>query len=237
MHKAITVIPIIDTVTADICINSILMPNSAAGISSKDILIVDNTREGLNGRYGDIEVYRDPDGHNLGVPRAWNKGIEKMQREDADYVILMSASMQFGIIKEITWMGQMEIFWGANCIESEGHSWHLIAFHKRVFERVGIFDTNFYPGYFEAIDFAYRLKMLNMEGGWPHAWVNVLSQDVGRHSNLVLAAPLLEYYAKKWGGEKGKETFKLPFGDKPLGYFEEVSIPELAEKYKLETWW
>lgn len=236
--KNLVLIPVIDRITADKCIESILMLNSAAEINPEDIRIVDNTKEGL-GHYYDLNVYRDPENHNLGVPRAWNIGVREILQKGSeyDYVTLMSASMLFGPIKETTWTRQMRTFEGANCIESEGHSWHLIAFHKRIFERIGLFDENFYPGYFEAIDFAYRLKMCNLEGGWPHIWVNALSQDVGRHSDLVLAPPLLEYYRQKWGGDKGEEQFVLPFQDKPLGYFEDHSIPELALKYGLKNWW
>lgn len=235
--KTLTVIPVIDRETADICIKSILRSDSAAGIDPNDIIIVDNTKEGL-GNYFDLDVYRDPDGHNIGVARAWNIGARRvLEGKMIDYLIVMSASMQFGPIKETTWIRQMETFNGANCIESDGHSWHLIAFHRRVFELIGLFDENFYPGYFEAIDFGYRLRMLNMEGGWPRVWVNALSQSVGRHTDLVLAPPLLEYYRQKWGGDKGEEKFVLPFGDKPLGYFEDHSIPELAKKYGLTNWW
>lgn len=235
--KTLTVIPVIDTITADICIDSILMVNSAAGLGVSDIIIVDNTREGLQGRYP-VEVIRDPKGHNMGVPRAWNVGARRVQgSKEYDYLTVMSASMRFGPMKETTWTRQMETFKGANCIESDGHSWHLIGFHQRVFDLIGLFDENFYPGYFEAIDFGYRLKMLNMEGGWPRVWVNALSQDVGRHSNLVLAPPLLQYYREKWGGDKGEEKFVLPWGDKPLGYFPDNSIEDLIIKYELTNAW
>lgn len=237
MSKLLVVIPIIDLKIAGICIDSILMENSAAGISKEDILIVDNTKEGV-GQFKGLRTYRDKDNHNIGVARSWNIGArEVLENKDLEYLVLMSAAMQFGVIKETTWVRQMETFWGANCIECDGHSWHLIAFHRRVFELIGLFDENFYPGYFEAIDFGYRLRMLNMEGGWPRAWVNALSQTVGHHTDLVLAPPLLEYYRQKWGGDKGEEEYKLPYGDKPLGYFKDHTIPELALKYGLTNWW
>lgn len=235
--KTLTVIPVIDKEIADACIDSVLREDSASGIKLEDILIVDNSKQGLNYQERGLRVFRDPTGHNLGVARAWNIGAREVVERNLDYLVIMSASMLFGPIKETTWIRQMETFNGANCIESDGHSWHLIAFHKRVFDLIGFFDENFYPGYFEAIDFGYRLRMLNMEGGWPRVWVNALSQTVGRHTDLVLAPPLLDYYKKKWGGDKGEEKYVLPFGDKPLGYFEERSIPELAKEYKLTNWW
>lgn len=234
--KTLTVIPVIDRAIADRCVESILMDSSASGIDKDDILIIDNTREGLGDYYG-LRVYRDPEGHNLGVGRAWNIGAREVVNKKLDYLTIMSQSMLFGPVKETTWIRQMKTFEGANCIEADGHSWHLIAFHRRVFELIGYFDENFYPGYFEAIDFGYRLRMLNMEGGWPRVWVNALSQSVGRHSDMVLAPPLLAYYREKWGGDKGEEKYVLPFGDKPLGYFEDTSIPDLAKKYELKEWW
>src|ERR1700758_2399570 len=170
--SALTVIPVIATDTTDKCIASILMDNSAAEIRREDILIVDNTRHGLANRYPGIRTYRDPNGHNLGVARAWNVGAREVVDRGLDYLILMSASMMFGPIKETTWMRQMRTFWGADVIESDGHSWHLIALHRRCFEQVGYFDENFYPAYFEQIDWCRRLRMLDMEGAWPRVWVN-----------------------------------------------------------------
>lgn len=232
--KVLTVIPVIDKQLATQCVESILRPDSAAGIKQEDILIVDNSKEGLHWAGQEkLQRHRDPDGHNLGVARAWNIGARKVVEEGYDYLTLMSQSMLFGPIKETTWSKQMETFRGENVIESDGHSWHLIALHRRLFEKVGYFDENFYPGYFEQIDWCYRLETLGLQGAWARVWVNALSQTVGHHSHLVLAPPLLEYYREKWGGDKGEETFKLPWGRKPLGYFPDRSIPDLIKEYGL----
>jgi len=42
-------------------------------------------------------------------------------------------------------------------------------------------------------------------------------------------------YLERWRAIL-KETLDLPFGDKPLNYFETRPIPELAKKYKLTEW-
>jgi hypothetical protein len=133
----------------------------------------------------------------------------------------------------------MQTFWGADVIESDGHSWHLIALHRRCFDAVGYFDENFYPAYFEQTDWCRRLRMLDMEGGWPRVWVNALSQGVALHAPLVScpAPPLLDYYRDKWGGDKGAETHMVPWGDKPLDYFPQRSIPELIHRYGLLVGW
>lgn len=244
--KTLTVIPVIDFKLAEECVRSILKENSASGIKDEDILIVDNTREGIItkdgiGNFYGLEIHRDPDGHNLGVARSWNIGAKRVVEEQLDYLIIMSQSMLFGPIKETTWMRQMETFMGYDVIENTGNSWHLIAFHRRVFERTGYFDTNFHPGYEEAIDFHRRMQLVGFgnkgESGWTNVWVNALSQTVGAYSRLALAKPLQDYYEKKWNGSKGNEKYTLPFGNKPIDYFVERPIPELCKEYGLTEWW
>lgn len=250
MSKLLVVLPVLSRETADKCIESVLMNNSAAGFDEEDLLIVDNTKEGLGDLLG-LKTYRDPDGHNLGVPRSWNVGARALLKSDKEYLVLLSASMLFGPMLHTTFVRQMEAFWGSDVIECDGHSWHLIAFHRRVFEKIGLFDENFYPGYFEAIDFGYRMRLNGMEGGWPRVWVNALSQgdalhiDHGTASDHLQvteavhnpATPLLDYYRLKWGGDKGEERYILPFNGYEIGYFPAKTIPQLAEEYKLEKWW
>jgi hypothetical protein len=238
MGGLLTVIPIITHTYAQRCVESICHRSSALGVPLDDILVVDNTRDGSADRYG-IRTHRDPDGHNLGVARAWNVGAREVLEQGLDYLLLMSSVMVFGPVLHTTWLEQMQRFWGENVIECDGHSWHLIAFHRRVFERVGLFDENYYPAYIEGLDLSYRMRQVGWEGGWRRCWVNALSQGHALHNEVVScpADPLLSYYAAKWGGKKGEETFALPWGDKPLDYFEDVPIPELAERYGLEVWW
>lgn len=238
MTGLLTVLPVIHPTPTDVCVESILAEGSAAGLAPDDILVVDNSRDGFAGRYG-LRTHRDPDGYQLGVARSWNIGAREVLDRGLDYLVLMSASMRFGPILHTTWRRQMDTFWGADVIEADGHSWHLVAIHRRLFELVGLFDENYWPGYFEAEDFCYRLRMINREGGWPRVWVNALSQGVNltRPHVECPAGPLLAYRRDKWGGDKGEEAFVLPWGDKPLSYFPKRSIPELAAAYGIENWW
>lgn len=239
MSGLVAVLPVMLRQPADACVASLLMPDSAAGLSRSELLVVDNSREGFAAeRYG-LRTHRDPDGHNLGVARAWNVAVREVLDDGHDYVVLMSASMRFGPELHTTWRRQMEEFWGAKVIEADGHSWHLIALHRSCFEKVGLFDENFYPAYFEQTDWCYRLRMVGWEHGFIRVWVNALSQGVGMHAPHLScpAGPLLDYYATKWGGAKGEETFVQPYGAKPLGFFEDTPIPVLAERYGLDVWW
>lgn len=238
MENLLVILPVITPTYADKCIESMFMEDSSFGIPKENVLIVDNSKDGFAKKYG-IGTARDLDGHNLGVARAWNVGIDEMMMRGYDYLVILSASMLFGPRLHCTLLEQYKTNWGESVIEVTGHSWHLIAFHRRVFEKVGKFDSNFFPAYFEAVDYSYRMRMVGMEGNWTHIWVNAMSQGRALHNEIVHtpADPLLKYYREKWGGDKGEEKYTLPFGDKPLDYFEDISIPELAKKYKLSTWW
>ena len=235
--SVLLVIPVVSRESAEKCIESILSDNNACGVNKEDILIVDNTKEGLGDDYYGLRVYRDVDNHNIGVARAWNIGAREVVEKNIDYLIVMSSSMLFGVMKETTLLRQIATHKGFEIIEAEGHSWHLIAFKRDLFLEVGYFDENFYPAYFEDIDFAFRLRLLNQKRTWAIFWVNAISQAIAKHSHLSLATPLLEYYKAKWGGDKGAEGYTLPFNDKPIDYFEDTSIEVLAKRYGLTEWW
>jgi GT2 family glycosyltransferase len=236
--KLCAVVPVLNYPWGMECLDSIAMPGSAAGFTRDELLIIDNTREGgIFDAWG--ETYRDPEGHNLGVARSWNVGAKRVLERGLDYLVILSASLRFGPELHTTWRRVMEEWNGAKVIECDIQSWHLIALHRSTFEKIGLFDSNFYPAYFESIDWCYRLRMVGWEQGFVRKPLNCLSTGVALHARLVScpAPPLLAYYETKWGGPKGEEQWVQPWGSRPLDDFPERSIPELASEYGLETWW
>lgn len=239
----LVVCPVLWDQPADRCMESIVAPHSAFGIPPERVLIVDNSRDAFATRYQGhgFRYYRDPDGHNLGVARAWNVGAREILASGATYLVLMSSVMLWGPELHCTFLWQLNEFWGANVIELDGHSWHCIALHRNLFERIGLFDPAFWPAYEESIDWCRRLQLVGLQGGWPHVWTNAMSQGAAMHIKAGLvdspAAPLLAHYAAKWGGPKGAETYELPWGDKPMDYIEEEPIPVLAQRYGIRNWW
>jgi len=241
----LVVLPVLVAETADVCIESILRPDSSFGIPPEDILVVDNSRDGFAAKYQEMgfRYYRHPEGFQLGTSRAWNIGAREVLAEGLDYLVILSASVMFGPVKNATWLWQMERVWNQERVcEAEGLSWHCIALHRCIFETVGLFDENYWC-YVEAEDMSYRMRQVGWEGGWYRAWVNAVSTRVAGHLQYfsVPFEALDSYRRLKFGGTKGEELWTHPFGDKPLDYWPEVTIPELAERYgmgpRFDRWW
>lgn len=157
---------------------------------------------------------------NKGVAGSWNIGIDYLEEEHADWLVILSAALRFGPPGGKDFIEAIEN--SSNCIALEaahGIGWHLIAFHKQVFEKVGRFDENFWPAYNEDIDMSRRISLgFRLD---PPYWRKV-SVDVaiaGFAHGVDLAGVqvdnllLDEYYAQKWGDLKGKEKFLHPFNN------------------------
>jgi len=87
-------------------------------------------------------------------------------------------------------------------------------------EYPGRFDQKFYPAYFEDNDFHYRLKLKHERGVatsdalYYHYGSRTIKEnvDVGEISDSYYIQNK-QRYIEKWGGEPGKEKFKIPFNN------------------------
>jgi len=115
---------------------------------------------------------------NLGVAESWNMGIDFMRERDADWLIVMSAAIRFGESGGLDMIQQLEahpeahvVHFGTKDIKEQHYvrgfgpsydegnlGWHLTAIRRDVIERVGYFDPNFYPSYFEDVDYDLRIN-------------------------------------------------------------------------------
>ncbi len=88
------------------------------------------------------------------------------------------------------------------------------------FKKIGKFDENFVPAYFEDNDYHYRIKLLGQQANStllaPYYHFGSQTQNGGE--GPVVPSYVFEknrdYFNKKWGGNPGQETFKTPFDDK-----------------------
>lgn len=196
------------------------------------VLIVDNAKPrrraapGWNG-----PVYRAA--RNLGVPASWNLGVDLMRNRGADWLVLCSTAVKWGDLGGIDFVTRVDdVDPAVFPAVSSGEGWHLCAIHTTVFDQVGLFDENFYPGYWEDTDYLYRMGLAGLpsprENGRDWAYVGPVDCEYGEQAHSLkwcrpVFGELGAYYAAKWGGPQGEETFTTPFGeDHPIDWWRGV---------------
>lgn len=212
----------------------------------KHTLLIDNSTSGFAHKF-DIQSEHHPE--NLGVSRSWNIGARRVVKEKLDYLIMLSATMVFEEGME-DFLAQLKHPWG---VESR-FGWHLVAMGRPTFERIGYFDENFYPAYYEDADFGHRLHLAGIQSAFweeedkrfPIVEVNARRQGIA----LTLASGVLhidfisiyQYFKQKWsyladfGNHEQREAmYKYPFNnpENPLSYWSEASIEELKARYNI----
>lgn len=91
------------------------------------------------------------------------------------------------------------------------------ALDRETVKRVGRFDENFCPAYFEDNDFAYRCRLAGIPTvALPSAAVHRNSSTLAADNDVKLANDRTfpenrTYYIRKWGGAPGLEVFTTPF--------------------------
>lgn len=212
-------------------IPSIYQPYTDASVASSkldNLIVVDNTVT------------------NRGVAPSWNIGIREMYRRNADWTIIISAGVRFGKSGGLDLVAAMDQNPDALCVEAdkpsrptpnvEGFGWHLLAFHRRVFDAIGLFDENIWPAYGEDTDYHYRLQ--RVYGGfdyrapefWPlvdvDAYLEGASHGVGLGHVHTDGHGQKEYYVRKWGGSlsgfgDGHSEWEHPFNNpaNPINYW------------------
>lgn len=188
---------------------------SLKGLTDVEVQVVDNT---------------DPDG-NRGVAASWNVGVDRVLTEHHGWLVLLSAAVRFAP-KGASGFAALLDRQPDNVIAVESqYGWHCIGFRREVFVKVGRFDENFWPAYWEDNDLARRVHCgFGIDPPW---WpkVEVAASDAGPAHGLRLvlnARPshqrpnpdrLLDYFTAKHGGPPSKETFTRPWGRFPLDYW------------------
>ena len=105
--------------------------------------------------------------------------------------------------------------WGNAPFFNSEMNWCSFIMSVEGFEKVGNFDENLFPNYFNDNDLFYRMKLLNMD----MIYTAMLNPVIYRNSMTIAKDPtlntrFLEYrqnYINKWGGIPEEETFTTPF--------------------------
>lgn len=172
------------------------------------------------GEYEDCYVIPNNE-TNRGVAGAWNLGVDQMFAQNKDWLVICSESIRFGADGYADLKRELdEASDNTMAVEADDDlGWHLIAFRKEVFEKVGYFDELFYPAYYEDNDFSYRYQLAfkTTEEDYP-LWpkVHIDATLIGKAQGLQHVEPidftaLERAYEEKWGGVSPHETFLRPY--------------------------
>lgn len=186
---------------------------------------------------------------NLGIQRVVNMGIDKMFRDDADWLIYMSTTMRFGEPGGLDFIDHLEQNPTYAVIEAQGYTtqsiwgWHLIAFSRKTVEDVGRWDENFHPAYYDDLDYSlrfqkrYAMDFVDTDGPDRRAWekLQIQAEDAGAAHGLKLAGVKIDpwqhqnYFRQKWGRHPDhpyEPSFDRPYNDpqNPVSFWPSVTI-------------
>ena len=148
--------------------------------------------------------------HNVGVAASWN-GIIKWN-PGADWWFILNADIV---------MAPQDLDAMERAIKSSDvvtfRGMHAFGVRRTAIERVGWFDENFIPAYFEDNDFSYRCRLMGVEiqqldGGFDHIGSATIRRSEHYMRENHRTFPLNQgYYLAKWGGSVGHEVYTTPF--------------------------
>jgi len=174
-----------------------------------------------------------PYGENRGLAKSWNEGLIDGYHDGMDVMLIANddAAPQYGDATRIARAAArnrdyyMVSGWGfdARALQSGDMLFSLAAINPVALEKIGYFDENFYPIYYEDRDY-YRRAQLAGLGHMCIPSTHIL--HAGSKSRSIVPIQQHEeqfernkaYYLRKWGGEKEYELFETPFNDPALGW-------------------
>lgn len=168
---------------------------------------------------------------NIGVSRGWNQCFDRALAAGVDNLIISNDDIVFepGSIQTlidnfhpdddlITMTNTRDGVSGTGWSDSADFSCFLVC-PQRFVPKLGAFDENFSPAYFEDNDMAYRI---NLSGGRYRQILDARMYHAGSVTQNFNGIPVVtgqmfeanrNYYNLKWGGNPTEEKFSTPFND------------------------
>jgi GT2 family glycosyltransferase len=192
-----------------------LIASAEAGtIKPKGYVIIDN-----GGRWQPTQL---PDNcqivrpeRNLGVAASWNY---LLRCSDSEPIVISNDDISLAPTSFAEILSALQS--GALLVNAYGFA--LFAQTPECTRRVGYYDEEFYPAYYEDTDYERRCRIAGVERmelkpsaqhvGW--ATSRAMNDELSQH--FAWQRNNYEYYMRKWGGPLGSERFLLPFDGKAL---------------------
>lgn len=170
------------------------------------IYIVDNGSQGIDYSHPNINIYIPS--QNLGVASSWNILLNEIFIDHSHALILNDDIILSRTQDEIQNLIDSNI--NQDFFVSPG-TWCSFILPKKTFEKVGYFDEEFFPAYWEDNSYHYRLQLANCtyfqtEVLFPKIYRNsqTIAKDKAINKNFEALKAL---YIKMWGGLPGEEKF------------------------------
>ena len=175
------------------------------------IFVLDNGKQGIASKIKHPNLIVLEVDTNLGVAKSWNMLCDMIYKQH-DYAIILNDDIYLGRkdweIDNLLTNFKKDFY----CTMQD---WCAFILPKKTFEKVGKFDEDFYPAYYEDNDYFYRMRLLNLsiyKIPFLNPFLYQSSQTVEKDPSI---RPMIqknkELFIKKWGGEPSKETFKTPY--------------------------
>jgi GT2 family glycosyltransferase len=171
---------------------------------------VDNGHQNITLTASNQKVMTMP--HNVGVSGSWNLLCQTLFAKGYTHVALLND----------------DIIWRKTADEIEDYidanpndfylglgTWCLFVIPLTTWEKVGKFDEQFFPAYFEDNDYCLRMRL----EGLKRDMSPFFNPEVFRNSQTIAKDPSLNtnfdrnrnLFIEKWGGSPGQETYKSPY--------------------------
>ena len=180
---------------------------------------------------------------------AWNHGIQEAFEGGCDYVIVANDDVYLAhwsidqMVSDFQLKNDKQVILYARdvydiiqtpidmMLEEEGsRDWNSVPviedqtfacfmIDKSFFDKVGTFDHNFDPAWWEDTDMKYRIKLLGYEPLYSSApYVHFRHQTTKNLTQPLNSQKSGEYYVKKWGSARKdlNEAYRLPYNDSSL---------------------
>ena len=188
--------------------------------------------------------------HKWPLSRAWNYGIEYLLLDKScksvavlnddillapytlDSLVLALDKPEYDLVSGANMRGGMSnpddiltynVEDWRNPVPVSGPDFSFFMLNFETFNKVGRFDENFIPAYFEDNDYHQRMKILGLNGcsinTAPFYHIGSQTQNADPKNPACPPTQFIQnrkYYITKWGGEPGRERFKTPFNDSKM---------------------
>jgi GT2 family glycosyltransferase len=186
------------------------LANYFEDFKNTEIVICDNGKQEIITREKNFVIYKPES--NLGVSGSWNMIMDYAEKVKATHVLMLNDDIYLG--KSEDEINTIIRLWKPEFLCTE-LNWCSFILSIDTYLKVGKFDENFFPAYFEDNDYFRRMLLSDVS----MIFNGMLNPIIYRNSMTIQKTPELnngfeknrQYYISKWGGQPTKETFTTPF--------------------------